>query len=137
MISISILKALEEAGFGTIDVDLFLENAPLNSSGKPKNGLWIVTRGSGISRLNTEIQSFDIYSRYANKLTGHQKLDSVLEWLRESYSDVCDLPAVPPHTTQAYNNVRIFPSSSVENVGVDENGLVVRVISFDCYFNKE
>lgn len=137
MITLSILKSLANAGFGTIDTDLFLEEASLNSEGKPKNGVWIVTRGSSVSRLNTEIQSFDIYSRYANKLTGHKKLEDILEWLREAYGDVCTLPAVAPYTTQAYKNVRIMPTSSIENAGSDENGLIVRVISFDIYYTKE
>lgn len=136
MITLSILKQLENEGFGTIDTDLFFEEASLDSKGNPKNGTWIVTRGSQVSRVNTEIQSFDIYTRYANKLTGHQKLESILEWLKEAYSDVCTLPACPPYTTQTYTNVRIFPTSSIESVGFDENNKLVRVISFEVYFNK-
>lgn len=137
MITLSILQALADDGFGTIDTDLFTEEVPLDNKGVPKQGLWIVSRGSTVSRLNTEIQSFDIYSRYTNKLTGYTKLDELLQWLQEGYSDICDLPAVPPYTTQSYKNVRIFPTSGIENVGTDENGKVVRVISGEVYFNKE
>lgn len=136
MITLSILKELENNGFGTIDTDLFFEEASLDSKGNPKNGVWIVTRGSTVSRTNVEIQSFDIYSRYSNKLTGHQKLDSILEWLQEAYGDVCTLPACPPYTTQTYKNVRIFPTSSIESVGFDENNKLVRVISFEVFYNK-
>lgn len=136
MITLSILKELENEGFGTIDTDLFFEEASLDSKGNPKNGIWIVTRGSAISRVNVEIQSFDIYTRYSNKLTGHQKLQEILEWLQEAYGDVCTLPACPPYTTQTYKNVRIFPTSSIESAGFDENNKLVRVISFEVYFNK-
>lgn len=136
MITLSILKELENNGFGTIDTDLFFEEASLDSKGQPKNGVWIVTRGSAVSRVNVEIQSFDLYSRYSNKLTGHQKLESILEWLQEAYGDVCTLPACPPYTTQTYTNVRIFPQSSIESVGFDENNKLVRVISFEVYYNK-
>lgn len=136
MITLSILKELENEGFGTIDTDLFFEEASLDSKGNPKNGIWIVTRGSAVSRVNTEIQSFDIYTRYSNKLTGHQKLQEILEWLQEAYGDVCTLPAYPPYTTQTYKNVRIFPTSSIESAGFDENNKLVRVISFEVYFNK-
>lgn len=136
MITLSILKELENNGFGTIDTDLFFEKASLDSKGQPKNGVWIVTRGSTVSRTNVEIQSFDIYSRYSSKLTGHQKLESILEWLQEAYGDVCTLPACPPYTTQTYTNVRIFPQSSIESVGFDENNKLVRVISFEVYYNK-
>lgn len=136
MITLSILKELENEGFGTIDTDLFFEEASLDSKGNPKNGIWIVTRGSAVSRVNVEIQSFDIYTRYSNKLTGHQKLQEILEWLQEAYGDVCTLPACPPYTTQTYKNVRIFPTSSIESAGFDENNKLVRVISFEVYFNK-
>lgn len=136
MITLSILKELENEGFGTIDTDLFFEEASLDSKGNPKNGIWIVTRGSAVSRVNVEIQSFDIYTRYSNKLTGHQKLQEILEWLQEAYGDVCTLPACPPYTTQTYKNVRIFPTSSIESAGFDENNKLVRVISFEVHFNK-
>lgn len=137
MITLSILKQIETDGFGTIDTNLFLEEASLDSNGKPKDGLWIVTRGSGVSRVSVEIQQFDVYSRFANKLTGHKKLEELLDWVQEAFSDICNLPAVAPYTTQSYKNVRIFPTSSIENVGTDENGKIVRVISFEAYFNKE
>jgi len=137
MITLSILKALENDDFGTIDTDLFIEEVPLDNKGVPKQGLWIVTRGSSVSRVNTEIQAFDIYSRYNNKLTGHTKLAELLQWLQEGYSGVCTLPSVPPYTAQEYKNVRIYPTSGIETVGTDENGKVVRVISGEVYFNKE
>ena len=137
MITLSILKQLEIDGFGTIDTDLFFEEAPLDAKGLPKQGLWIVSRGSVISRLDTEIQAFDIYSRYSNKITGATKLYAVLEYLKDAYGDVCDLPAVPPYTEDTYTNVRLMPTSGVENVGTDENGKIVRVISGEVYYNKE
>lgn len=134
MIELSLLKQMETDGFGTLDTDLFLEEAPLDSEGNAKDGLWLVPRGTPVTRLNTRIQAFDIYTRYKNKLTGSTQLNNVLGYLQQSYSDVCDLPEVPPYTTQAYKNVRITPTSSVESLGSDENGKVVRVISGEIYF---
>jgi hypothetical protein len=134
MITLSILKQLQIEGFGTIDTDLFLEEVPISTDNKPKEGLWIVTRGSAVSRFNVEIQSFDIYSRFTSKLEGHTRLAELLQWMQEAYSDVCTLPAVPPYTTSSYENVRITPTSGVENVGTDENGKVVRVISGEVYY---
>jgi len=136
MILLSLLKQLSLDGFGTIDTDLFYEEAPLNSAGTPKEGVWIVARGSVVSRFNTEIQSFDLYSRYSNKIRGAQKLYDILDYLKEAYSDVCTLPAVAPYSTQTYENIRITPTSGVENVGSDENGKVVRVISGEVYYNQ-
>lgn len=137
MITLSLLQQLENEGFGTIDTDLFYEEAPLDSNGNPKEGVWIVSRGSAVTRFNTEIQSFDLYSRYKNKITGAKKLYDILDYLKEAYSSVCDLPACPPYSESTFKNVRILPTSGVENVGTDENGKVVRVISGEVYYVKE
>ena|SRR5690554_3509941 len=129
MIALHILKLLENEGFGTIDTDLFFEEAPLDGSGVPRQGIWIVERGTSVNRFNTQTQNFDIYSRYTDKLTGYKKLEAILDYLQEAYGDVCTLPAVPPYSSTVYENVRLTPTSSVENVGVDENNKIVRVIS--------
>lgn len=129
MITLHILKLLEDNGFGTIDTDLFCEEMPIDKQGNPIQGIWIVSRGSEVNRVDIGNQNFDIYSRYTNKLTGAVKLDNILNFLKESYGDVCTLPTVPPHSLTEYYNVRITPTSGVENVGIDDQDKVVRVIS--------
>lgn len=129
MIALHILKLLENEGFGTIDTDLFFEEAPLDGNGVPRQGIWIVERGTSVNRFNTRTQNFDIYSRYTNELTGYRKLEAILDYLQEAYGEVCTLPAVPPYSSTVYENVRLTPTSSVENVGVDKNNKIVRVIS--------
>jgi len=129
MVTLHILQLLEDNGFGTIDTDLFYEDAPLDNSGVPKQGVWIVTRGSEVNRLNVGNQNFDIYSRYTNKLTGAVKLENILTFLKEAYDDVCTLPTVAPYSLTEYYDVIIEPTSGVENAGTDEQDKVVRVIS--------
>ena len=136
MIALHILKLLEQEGFGTIDTDLFFEEAPLDGNGVPKNGIWIVERGAPASRLTWRVQNFDIYSRYTNKLTGYKKLEDILDYLQEAFSEVCELPIVSPYSTANYYNVRITPTSGVENVGVDENNKIVRVISGTVQYER-
>ena len=136
MIALHILKLLEDEGFGTIDSDLFFEEAPLDGQGKPKQGCWIVERGASVNRFNTQTQNFDIYSRFSNKLTGYKKLEGILDFLQEAYGEVCELPAVPPHSSTVYRNVRIEPQGSVENVGTDVDNKIVRVISGTVQYSK-
>ncbi len=136
MITLSILKLLENEGFGTIDTDLFWEDAPLDSQGNPKNGVWIVPRGSTYGRF-IKTQAFDIYSRNANKVTSSKKLEDILEYLQEAYGEVCELPTVPPYSTTRYYDVQIVPTSSVENVGADDQDKIVRVISGQINYKKE
>ena len=136
MIALHLLKLLEDEGFGTIDQDLFFEEAPLDKQGNPKNGVWIVERGTAVTRFTHQTQNFDIYSRYTDKITGYKKLGDILDFLQEAYDEVCTLPAVPPYSNAVYENTRIVPTSSVENVGVDENNKIVRVISGSITYER-
>lgn len=137
MITLHIAKLLETAGFGTLDTDIFWEEAPLDSSGKPKNGIWVVTRGNEVSRTNLHVQSFDIYARYGNKLTTSQKLESILEYLQTAFETVCELPTVPPYSTTQYTDVTIVPTSGIDNVGVDEQDKIIKLISGQVRYKKE
>lgn len=137
MITLHVLKLLEDEGYGTIDTDLFFEEAPLDSQGKPKQGLWIVPRASQVTPRNVRVQQFDIYSRYTNKLTGSKKLEGILDYFEHNSSKPCELPDVPPHSATTYTNIRIIPLSSLETLGSDENGKIVRVISAEIRYNKQ
>lgn len=137
MISLHIAKLLADEGFGTLDTDIFWEDAPLNAKGVPKDGIWVVARGAPVDRFQVSYQQFDIYSRFANKLTGAQKLEDILEFLQEAYDTVCDLPTVPPYSLTQYTEVQITPVSGIENVGTDDQDKVVRVISGEIKFKKE
>jgi hypothetical protein len=136
MVTLHLLQLLADEGFGTIDTDMFFEEAPLDGAGNPKEGIWIVTRGAALSRFNTTTQSFDIYSRYSNKLTGYRKLEDILTFMQDAYGEVCELPEVPTYSTIKYENVRIRPTSGVENVGTDENNKLVRVISGEIQYER-
>lgn len=129
MVTLHLLKLLENQGFGAIDTDLFWEEITLDSDGNALDGIWIQSRGTPVTRYSVTHQAFDIYSRYKNKIMGAQKLEAILEYLQSAYSEVCSLPEVPPYSTDQYTNVRITPTSGVENAGIDENNRVVRVIS--------
>lgn len=135
MITLHILQLLEDNGFGTIDTDLFWEEVPIDSSGNPKDGIWIVTRGTPVSRLNHQVQNFDIYSRYTNKVTGSQKLVDILDFLQQSYGEVCELPDTED-SNNTFTNVRITPTSNIENVGSDDNNKTVRVISGSVAYER-
>lgn len=137
MITLHLAKLLEEQGFGTLDTDIFWEDMPIDSSGNAIDGLWIVPRGAPINRFNVCVQPFDIFSRYSNKLTGSQKLESILEYIWSIQGENCNLPTVDPYSANQYTNVRIFPTSSIENVGADEQDKIVRVISGEIRYKKE
>lgn len=124
MITLNILKLLEENSFGTIDVDLFFEKLTLG-----KTGLYIASRGTAMSRGTRRTQAFDIYSRGTTDLDGSKQLEEVLEFLRDAYGTVCDLPTVPGVSDTEYTNVTIEPTGNIENAGLDPNNRVIYVIS--------
>jgi hypothetical protein len=134
MISLHIAKLLSDNGFGVLaltgneaDAEIFWEEIPVDSKGVSKDGLWVVTRGLPINRF-TSVQAVDIYSRYANKLSGSRKLEDVINFLKEAYAEVCVLPIIEGYSETLYQAV-IEPSSSIENVGSDAQDKVVRVVS--------
>lgn len=135
MVTLHLAKLLSDEGLGTLDSDLFWEEAPIDSDGRPLDGMWIVPRGVPLTRQNATVQAFDIFSRYANKVTGSKKLQAILSYLTDAYGEVCELPTVPPYSTDLYYNVRLIPTSGIENVGSDAQDKVVRVISGQVQFN--
>lgn len=134
MVTLHVAKWLEQQGFGTIDSDIFWEEIPI-ADGKAAQGLWVVSRGAPLNRFNSYTQQFDVYSRYQNKITGSVKLEQILEKIKEVYGDVCTLPEVPPYSYNQYVNVRLRPVSGIENVGTDDQDMIVRVISAEVQYN--
>jgi len=137
MVTLHIAQLLEDEGFGTLDSTIFWEDMPLDANGKPIDGLWIVPRGAALSRFDYTTQSFDIYARDKNKVTSSRLLEDILEYLQTAYEEVCELPTVPDVSSTRYYDCRIQPTSAIENVGVDEQDKVVRVISGEIKYKKE
>lgn len=136
MILLALLKQLEIDGKGEIDTDLFYEAIPIGQNGKPKQGSWITSRGTAVSRVSVYIQAFDIYFRYDDKLAAAKKAQDILEYLEQAYSDICTLPAVEEYSSPEYTNVRVVPVSGVESLGMDEQGRVVFLVSGEVRYNK-
>lgn len=136
MIIHSLLQQMQDDGFGTVNTDLQMGILPLNTQGNPRNGIAITARGSTVTRIQVEIQNVDFYVRNTNPLTASQKAQEILEYLKASYSDICDLPALTGYTTDTYRNVTIEPTSSVEFVGVDDNGGHSFVVSGEVRYEK-
>lgn len=135
MITLHLLQLLENQGFGTIGTDLYYQKAPI-VSGVEKEGMWIVDRPSATTRRNIKVQQFDIYSRYTDPVVGDRKLQAILDYLEQSSTKPCTLPTVDGYSTTQYTNIRLTPLTSLENVGTDETGKIVRVISGEIRYNK-
>lgn len=120
MITLSFLQLLEDNGFGTLDEDLLWQKNTLG-----KIGIHISDVGDPVPRGTRDIQSYQLFARGADDIKGHKKLTEIRQFLKDSYSSVCELPAVPKHDVEAYGNVTLMKPSTITSVGYDENGRMI------------
>ena len=120
MITLSFLKLLEQAGFGTIDDDLFFQKLTLD-----KKGIYIADVGDPVPKGSRDQQSYELYARGSNDVDGHELLTEIRRYLIQEYSNICELPPVPPITTEGYTNVELSKPSTITNVGLDGNNRII------------
>ena len=119
MITIALLKFLEDNGIGTIDKDLFWQNIGIDAE-----GLYIVNIGQAKTRGTRRVQRYEIYVRSSSKLDGLKLLERVIDLIDNSYT-VCSLPAVTEYGVNGYNNITLLPLSTPTRVGEDTNGRII------------
>jgi len=122
MIVHSLLQQLEDDGFGTVGTTLQMGILPVDENGKARNGIAVITRGTPVTRFNSRIQAVDFYVRNTNPLTASNTAQEILDYLHDSFSDICTLPALDGVTTESYEGVTITPVSAPDYVGQDDNG---------------
>lgn len=129
MITLSLLKFLENNGFGEIDKDLFWQKLGVGNI-----GLYIVEIGDTRTRGMRTSTMYEIYSRGNSDVDGYKRLQKIVDFLNQSY-DVCSLPAVPPVSDKEYHNVTIMPVSTISNSGLDVGGRVIYNITGRIYYD--
>lgn len=122
MITLNLLKLLENNNLGTIDTDLFWEKLTLG-----KTGVYISSIGNPTTRGNRKIWSFELYSRGTSDPDGYKRLKDIVDFLNASYS-VCKLPSVSigeKPIADEVENITIMPCSTISNGGLDDNGRII------------
>lgn len=130
MVSLSLLKYLENNGFGTIDQNLFWQKMAIND-----DGIYVSDTGGSQDRGERPSLTYTIYSRAKNDVEAYVQLQQIAEFLKKSF-DICELPAVPPITDYGYHNVTIMPPSTIVSVGQDINGRTVYSITGLIYYGS-
>lgn len=124
----------------TRNVDFFWEEAPLQKDGKPAKGVWLVTRSGDDSNspkgLNLK-STVDIYVAFKNKAQTEVVHQQILDWIIANPT-ICELSGTVDGTTfgYAFSNIRIRPTTTPENIGMTENGLIVKVASVLLTYDK-
>lgn len=131
IITLSLLKFLEDNGIGEIDKNLFWQKLGLGL-----DGLYIADIGASQSRLARHSTTYEIYSRHKDDLVAYKQLLEVANLLRNSYS-VCNLPSVPPFTDEGFSQVTIMPPTTISNNGQDSNGRIVYSITGQIFYEDD
>lgn len=132
MIALSLLKYLEDNGFGQIDVDLCW-----GKQGIDNVGLYITELGSGQERGRKRNTMVQIFSRDTNDVSAYKRLEAVRDFLVASY-ETCSLPAVEsPYggtLSEGFDRVTIMPPSTISNDGMDAQGRLMFSLTATIYY---
>lgn len=122
MITLNLLKLLENNNLGEIDKDLFWQKMTLG-----EYGVYISSIGNPTVRGNRTMTSFEMYSRGRNDVDGYKRLKNIVDFLNASYS-ICKLPSVSLGNqviADAVENITIMPCSTITNGGLDDNNRII------------
>lgn len=131
MITLSLLKFIENNGLGVIDQDLFWQKLTLD-----KVGIYIADIGQTKERGGRNVVQFELYSRGNNDVDGYKRLQAILDLLNNNYV-VCNLPSVQNGSqtiTEGFSNVTIMPPSSISNYGLDSQGRIIYSATGTLYY---
>lgn len=131
MITLSLLKFIENNGLGVIDQNLFWQKLTLD-----KVGIYIADIGQTKERGGRNIVQFELYSRGNSDVDGYKRLQSILDLLNNNYV-VCNLPSVQNGSqtiTEGFSNVTIMPPSSISNYGLDSQGRIIYSATGTLYY---
>ena len=131
MITLSLLKFIENNGLGVIEQNLFWQKLTLD-----KVGIYIADIGQTKERGGRNVVQFELYSRGSDDVDGYKRLQAILDLLNNNYV-VCNLPSVQNGSqtiTEGFSNVTIMPPSSISNYGLDSQGRIIYSATGTLYY---
>jgi hypothetical protein len=109
---------------------------PLQKDGKPATGVWIVTRGgdAGDAKGRNQRSTVDFYVALANKPKTEAVHQAILRWIIANRC-FCELSGTVGDTAYSFTNVRLRPTTTPQNYGSTENGLIVKIASAEVIYD--
>lgn len=140
MIVPALLLAMQSAGLGSVNYNLFWEEMPQDPQAE---GVWVVSRGDAGSSNDVQALQVDIYARYQNKLTTALKLRKIVNWIHGPAQNICSLSVNPNDLNNyerrediTYDIYSIEHTGAPQNQGVDENFRVIKAITITIKYNE-
>lgn len=122
--------------------NFYWEEAPLANS-KDLNsiarGVWLITRSGDIQQTHKGLNlrtTVDFYVAMADKIKTEQILQQIRTWLTKTMC-ICQLSGNLDGDRYQFSNIRIRPTTTTDNNGITENGLIVKVASAELVYDDD
>lgn len=140
MIVPAFVLAMQKAGLGQVNSDLFWEEFP--QWGRAE-GICVVSRADAGTDENAQQISLDILGIFNSKLETELRLRKVINWLRDDAQDICQL-TVNPHDLQSSqpNEQIVYDVISIQQTGtvvvqqIDQTNRILKGITVTIKFNE-
>lgn len=130
MITLSLLKWMEDNGLGEIDKNLFHEKLGLGHE-----GVYIASAGGALGKGARKAQDFQLFCRGHDDIDSQERLMAITETIAAK-SPICNLPAVLPYSSRSYSSVEVVITSTPTNLGQDENARLIYSITGRIYYKE-
>lgn len=141
MITLALFRQMVADGVGGLakDKNFFWEEIPLQHNGNPASGVWLVTRAGSISNTRRGLNlrtTVDFYIATANKVET-ENLHQIIRQYLTSHMYFCELSGQINDVSYKFVNVRIRPTTTPQNDGATQNGLIVKVASAELVYDDK
>ena len=140
MIVPALVVAMQDAGLGQINRDLFWEEYP--QAGQYQ-GLCVISRADGGTDSDAQQVSVDILGVYDRKLDTELALRNVINWIRGDAQELCSLSVNPhelsasgPDETISYYIYSIEQTGTTVVQAIDQNNRIIKGITVTIKFNE-
>lgn len=139
MITLALFQHMAEQKVAGLvaDENFFYDEMPMQRDGKPASGVWVITRSgtTGNSSRPLNVRSIaDFYIAMSNKATAAAIHAQIMDWVTKT-KYICDLSGSVGGVAYHFANVRMRVTATPANVGITENGFLVKMISVQLIYD--
>lgn len=134
MISLAIMLALQDAGFGTYGETLFWNESPVMAQGNVSGieGMWVNSLPSSVA-ADTYHDTITVSIRYRDPLQQTVMVARLLRWLEDNADQTCNLSCTPLIDC-SLEIVKITRLTGATFEAVDAEGRWIQSITFDAIY---
>lgn len=122
--------------------NFYWEEAPLTNQkdlSSIARGVWLITRPGNIQTTTKGLNlrtTVDFYVAMNDKVETERIHQDIRQWLTKTMY-ICQLSGSLGDANYQFSNIRIRPTTTAQNSGVTENGLIVKVASAELVYDDD